>query len=59
MKRINSTENESVNLQMKNAVFWDVAPFLRNVGPHKIYTAPHPRDGILHSHRRENRKPYN
>jgi hypothetical protein len=22
--------------------------FLRNVGSHKIYTAPHPRDGILH-----------
>jgi hypothetical protein len=42
---------------MRNAVFWDVAPcrssgyypedgdnkFLRNVGSHKIYTAPHPR----------------
>jgi hypothetical protein len=43
---------------MKNAVFWDVTPcrscvnfwvedggdtFLRNVGSHKIYTAPRPR----------------
>jgi hypothetical protein len=27
----------------KNAVFWDVVPFRRNVGSHKIYTAPHPR----------------
>jgi hypothetical protein len=28
---------------MKNAVFWDVALFLQNVGSQKIYTAPHPR----------------
>jgi hypothetical protein len=27
--------------------------FLRNVGSHKIYTAPYPRNGILHSHRCE------
>jgi hypothetical protein len=32
--------------------------FLRNVGSHKIYTAPHPRHGILHSHRCENLKSY-
>jgi hypothetical protein len=25
MKCTNSTENEPINLQMKNAVFWDVA----------------------------------
>jgi hypothetical protein len=30
--------------------------FLRNVGSHKIYTALHPKDGILRSHRRENLK---
>jgi hypothetical protein len=55
----------ATNQNLKNAVFWDVAPcrscvnrrfggtyrlsedggdsFLRNVGSHKIYTAPHPR----------------
>jgi hypothetical protein len=33
--------------------------FLRNVGLHNIYTAPHPEDGILYSHRRENLKSYN
>jgi hypothetical protein len=32
--------------------------FLRNVGSHKINTAPHPEDDILHSHRRENLKSY-
>jgi hypothetical protein len=32
--------------------------FLRNVASHKIYTAPHPEDGILHNHRRENLKSY-
>jgi hypothetical protein len=31
---------------------------LRNVDSHKNYTAPHPRNGILHSHRRENLKYY-
>jgi hypothetical protein len=31
---------------------------LRNVGSHKNYKAPHPRDGILHSHRRKNLKSY-
>jgi hypothetical protein len=28
---------------LKKAVFWDVAPFLRNVGLQNIYTTPHPR----------------
>jgi hypothetical protein len=39
---------DKLHNKMKNAVFW--APpedggdiFLRNVGLHKIYTAPHPR----------------
>jgi hypothetical protein len=32
--------------------------FLRNVGSHKSYTAPHPEDGILHSRRCENLKSY-
>jgi hypothetical protein len=31
---------------------------MRNVGSHKIYTAPHPEDGILHTDRRENLKSY-
>jgi hypothetical protein len=28
--------------------------FLRNVGSYKSHTAQHPKDGILHSHGREN-----
>jgi hypothetical protein len=32
--------------------------FLRNVGSHKIYTAPHPRIRHLHTQRRENLKSY-
>jgi hypothetical protein len=32
--------------------------FLRNGGSHKIYTALHPRNGILHIHRCENLKYY-
>jgi hypothetical protein len=32
--------------------------FLRNIGSHTIYMAPHPKDSILHSYRRENLKSY-
>jgi hypothetical protein len=32
--------------------------FLRSIGSHKMYTAPHPEDGILHGHRCENFKSY-
>jgi predicted RNA binding protein YcfA (HicA-like mRNA interferase family) len=33
--------------------------FLRNVGSHKNYPAPHPRRRLLHRHRRENLNSYN
>jgi hypothetical protein len=32
--------------------------FLQNVGLHKIYNAPQPKNDILHSHRRENLNSY-
>jgi hypothetical protein len=56
---------------LKNAVFWDMTLctsknlrfggtyYLQNVGSYKSHTRrPIPEDGILHSHRRENLKPY-
>jgi hypothetical protein len=33
-------------------------PFFRNVGSYTNHTASHPKEGILHSHRRKNLKSY-
>jgi hypothetical protein len=68
---LNNTSSDKWIRVVKNVVFWDVAPcrffypedgghtFLRNVGSHILYTAPHPRRRYSSSHRCENLKSYN